>query len=134
MNNTDYLDVKEAKSLWKKNFANNVSDKMAGEIYAEDFLWHFCSYDKIYCIKGDKAREKFDSINKKSIFIFSQDDFDYDFVREIPSECVSGDFDDMWDVYVCDSNFAWCYINTHESQCGPYFVERQTESLKDLEG
>ena len=92
-------------------------------IYINDFLWHACSYNKINNISGKRAIQLFNKESKKNIIIFYQENNNAFYLEDI-EELSYSDIKNEIDIYICDINFTWSFIITHEKMCGPYFLKR----------
>ena len=72
-----------------------------------------------------QANEAFKNVSKNACYVFYQNS-DYALIIEnatlvTASDFVQKDDFDEGDIFVCDKDFTWTYVNTHEASCGPYF-------------
>ena len=112
----------EIKKRWCEAFTNNISEQKKKEIYFNQYYWHIFSYQLLPCLEGKAAMDAFDEMKKGEVYKFYQD---------IPAilkysdakDFLAQHFTDDYDAYICDTNFTWTYIETHESECGPYFYK-----------
>lgn len=121
------------RSQFKKLFAGGLSKKEQEDIYLDYMLWHLCSYQKVECLSGNTAVERFEKIKKKKISLFFQFsntvfvvENEVNFNSAKLNETVQ--YFDSWEVsdcYVMDHYGEWCFITTHEQDygLGPYFIE-----------
>ena len=108
-------------ACWENTFAGNISQDAKNSIYYEQFRWHIFSYEIQPCISKDAAKDAFDSINKDELYMMYQNS-PYVTMLSNASAIKASDFDNEQDVYIFDKSFAWTYVRTHESMCGPYFT------------
>jgi hypothetical protein len=111
------------RKQWEENFANNLNQEEKKKIYLSDYLWHLFSYEKKICLQGNEAIQAFNIENKKSCFIFYQrvdDVIIIDKADDLNTNALS----DEYDVYVVDKEFTWTFVQTHESDLGPYFYRK----------
>lgn len=118
-----YNDNSLFKKRWEELFIGNLTEAEKNNIYINDFLWHACSYNKINNISGKHAIQLFNKENKKDIIIFYQEK-KYVFYLEDVCDFEYSDIKNEVDIYICDINFTWSFIITHEKICGPYFLKR----------
>lgn len=95
-----------------------------------DFLWHLCSWEKVKCLKQDDAVSAFLQQDKHKCTIFYQfidDAYLYEHADTLTIKDLPYIEDDMYynDMYVMDWNNEWTIIMTHETNCGPYFIQRK---------
>ncbi|MGM9946047.1 MAG: DUF4275 family protein [Lysinibacillus sp.] len=112
----------EIKKRWCKVFTNNISEQKKKEIHFDQFYWHIFSYQLLPCLEGKAAMKAFDEMKKGEVYKFYQDVpalLKYSDAKDFLAEY----FIDDYDAYICDTNFTWTYIQTHESHCGPYFYK-----------
>lgn len=115
----------EAKEKWISIFAADVSKSFIKKYVNNQFLWHICSYDKVEHVKGDSARQAFNSISKKNIICFPEFYNNQEKSLSFKSSYLlkAEDLELLKDVYITDATFNWTYIHTHESDLGPYFIK-----------
>ena len=115
------------------NFAENIDKQFINDhVYDGGFIWHIFSFnmlDKSKYLSGEKAKEKYDTINKKDALVYL-----YFEEKEIPINrkyITSKKLTKYNEVYVYSKDFSWCYIKTHEDDpesfdetYGPYFIEK----------
>lgn len=108
-------------ALWEKAFTHNISEETKRNIHFNQFRWHIFSYEQRECLKEEAAREAFDNIVKEEIYVMYQRS-PYVMLYSNASDLQAADFDEEQDIYLFDKSFAWTYVHTHESMCGPYFA------------
>lgn len=112
----------EIKERWCKIFTKGISEKKKKEIYFEQVYWHVFSYGLLSCLEGQAAMQAFNEIEKGEVYKFYQGVpalLKYSDAKHFRAE----HFSDDYDAYICDTNFTWTYIQTHENQSGPYFYK-----------
>jgi hypothetical protein len=122
---SDYEKVIRLKNSWLDHFAGGIK---TGDIYIDEFMWNIFSSKRLPCLEADEATARFVSQNKTGCYILYQfyDDAYYleNAAALIPQDLIEGiDFPGK-DLYVVDKEFNWTYIITHESDCGPYFYDK----------
>jgi hypothetical protein len=110
------------KQQWENAFTKNISVEKKKEIYFEQHLWHVFSYGVLPCIKEEAAMSAFDEVKKSDCYVFYQD---WSLVQSYSNaeQLTALDIKNQQDIYIVDLNFTWTYINTHEGNCGPYFLK-----------
>ena len=111
------------RSVWKQEFANHLSDYEKREINLDHFLWHLFSYKKVNCFENENAKSMFNVEGKKDVYLFFQH-YEIALIVENVELINANEFDNYNDIYIVDKKLRWTYIQTHESQCGPYFFKR----------
>ncbi|TYS69943.1 DUF4275 family protein [Sutcliffiella horikoshii] len=113
---------------WRDCFASHLSSEEQKMIGMDDFLWHLCSWEKVKCFEKEEAIIAFNKQSKYKCTIF------YQFIDEaylinkantlkvtdLPYEQCHLYYSD---IYIMDWNSKWTFIMTHESKCGPYFIQ-----------
>ena len=89
-------------------------------------MWHIFTWGKVPCIEGDEARLAFDELQYERAFGFfggysGSNGFYIESPRVIVKLSAAMLDKKHCDVYVFGERFAWTYVKTHESDCGPYF-------------
>jgi tRNA (guanine-N7-)-methyltransferase len=113
---------------WISTFASSVADDILREHVLEEcnYLWHVFSWGKVPCFEGDQARRTFDDRKCNLVYMFRRGRSINNFPRieglTIANKVTSEQLELIDDIYVVDLNFSWTYVNTHESECGPYFA------------
>lgn len=109
---------------WISHFADNISESfLKKRVYNGGFIWHVFSFDKIdKYLSGDVARKAFDTADKNGAKYFELWD-DAGSVKKLKIEMDAVYIDDFDEFYVVGADWSWTYIKTHESDCGPYFLE-----------
>lgn len=113
----------ELRDKWARLFARGLDISARMEIHMEQHLWHLFSYEKLPCLMNEQAEEAFHAQEKQDCYIFYQGREQVLFVAngaELTAELLRKE----QDVYVVDRDFTWTYVNTHESDLGPYFYKR----------
>lgn len=116
---------------WIKTFASNVPTKIMKENVFEsgNHLWHIFTWGNAPCIERDEARKAFGALPPCNVIMFkggySINDkphiTDVQMHQKKPSVDWSVQQSNFKDVYFVDEHFQWTYVQTHESDCGPYF-------------
>lgn len=112
------------KDMWEHAFASEIDEATKTSIYFSDFLWHSFSYGVLDGLIGPKARAAFTRKKKQRAYIFYQHR-DSTYLVDHIETLKSRDFDLEDDIYIMDEGLEWTYVNTHESQCGPYFFTKR---------
>lgn len=117
------------RGKWRKCFASHLSDEEQKSIGIDGFLWHLCSWEKVNCLEKEEAIAAFHQQLKLKCTIFYQ--FNHDAyllenaktlkLEELPYDQDHFDYSDM---YIMDWNCKWTFIMTHESELGPYFIQK----------
>jgi len=127
---------------WVRAFARDVPKKQIKEQMIPEnggFLWHAFSWKLVPCLKGDAARAEYNNISKNGAvecMYFPQN-------RTYRRKAGHGnpaplndnhmtaeqiDNEGLMEFYVIGKNYLWCYVCTHEYECGPYFCyARETD-------
>ncbi|WP_046180978.1 DUF4275 family protein [Domibacillus tundrae] len=119
----DYL-----RGQWRQYFAKHLTNEEQKLIGMDGFLWHLCSWEKANCLEKEEAIAAFKKQSKTKCTIF------YQFINEayLLNDAKMLTVDELpyirnhmyyGDLYVMDWNFKWTFIMTHESDCGPYFLQ-----------
>ncbi len=66
---------------WDKAFAPSLTKANKKKIYMNEYLWHVFSYEKVSCLKEEKAQRQFDNQKKKGCYIFFQHSDDVFFIE-----------------------------------------------------
>lgn len=76
-------------------------------------------------MKGDSARQEFNSIFKKNIICFSEFYSNQEKALNFKDAYLlkAEDLELLGDVYIANEEFTWTFIYTHESGLGPYFIK-----------
>lgn len=115
-----FEDREEIMGKWETVFTGMVSEQQKRDIYYDQFKWHVFSYNVIPCLQGEEAMAAFNTVTKTDCYVFYQNRYGmwkYSNAKNLQAT----DFTTQQDMYITDVNFKWTYIQTHESQCGPYF-------------
>lgn len=120
---TQYMDKgKEFRRQWEQEFTTAVNRSVKRSIYFSDFLWHVFSYGKLPCLTNDEAKNSFEDEKKLDCYAFYQRS-DVAYLLEYAEALRAEDFIEEQDIYLVDTSFIWTYVQTHESDCGPYFYK-----------
>ncbi len=117
------------RKQWENCFAGHLSleEKKSIYLFNDDgfcgYLWHVFSYEKQDCLRGKEAEREFNNVSKQACYVFYQHS-NKALVLEQADALTADDLREEQDVYVVDHDFSWTYVQTHESQCGPYFCRR----------
>lgn len=112
---------------WLDNFGVGVSKKNLKKyvVSTGSLLWHVFSFELLDPKKfliGDEAKAAYDKINKQGALYIEW--FKDKTIKEMTLELnTASALDKLVEVYVVSSDFSWTYIKTHESTCGPYFMQ-----------
>ena len=115
-----FEDREQIMEQWETVFTGMVSEQKKRDIYYDQFKWHVFSYNVVPCLQGEEAMAAFDTATKTDCYVFYQNRYGmwkFSGAKNIQAT----DFSTQQDIYITDVNFKWTYIQTHESQCGPYF-------------
>jgi hypothetical protein len=114
------FDGQDIKRMWEQAFAEGIDAFEKETIYMDQFLWHVFSYKRKPCLSSEAAVAAFLAVPKQECYVFYQD---YNFVLYIENaaDLTAADLEGESDIYIVDKSFKWTYVQTHESQCGPYF-------------
>lgn len=91
-----------------------------------------CDHDLVENLKGEKAKDAFDSADKTGAVEFQ---YDNGFVGDEFALPLSTEHDKankidesgIVEFYVIGKDFSWCYIVTHERDaCGPFFIKNNS--------
>lgn len=107
---------------WDNAFAKNISEEIKEAIHYNQYKWHIFSYNKLECLVDDAARAAFDDLTMNELYVFYQNSpfvFLYQNAKGVTAEI----FDHEQDIYIFDKSLTWTYVQTHESMCGPYFLQ-----------
>lgn len=117
----------EFYSAWLSCFAQGVSKKEVQKYVKSpgNYLWHIFSWellDKNAFLAGDNAKKAFDRADKHDALYIAW--FEDGEAKPLTAELGRADaLERFEEVYVVASDFSWTYIKTHESVCGPYFMQ-----------
>ncbi|WP_337099993.1 DUF4275 family protein [Paenibacillus sp. YIM B09110] len=114
----------ELRDKWARLFARGMDISARMEIHMEQYLWHLFSYEKLPCLMNEDAEKAFHELEKRECYIFYQGREQVLFVPD-GTKLTADILRREQDVYVVDSSFEWTYVNTHESDLGPYFYHRK---------
>ena len=117
----------EFYSAWLSHFAIDISrnDIEKYVVSTGNYLWHVFSWellDKKAFLTGDSARNAYDKTDKHNAMYIAwfEDGEAKDLTEEFNTATA---LDKMTEIYVVAPDFSWTYIKTHESMCGPYFMQ-----------
>ncbi|MDQ0112334.1 DUF4275 family protein [Paenibacillus harenae] len=113
----------ELRDRWGRLFARGMDISARMEIHMEQYLWHLFSYEKLPCLMNEQAEDAFHAQEKQDCYIFYQGREQVLFVANA-AKLTADILRHEQDVYVVDRDFTWTYVNTHESDLGPYFYQR----------
>jgi hypothetical protein len=111
------------RGTWEFHFAKDLSTIEKKKIHMHQFLWHLFSYKRVECLKNSEAKTAFNDLLKRSCYLFYQDQSQA-FLIEDSNKIKAEHFEQENDIYIVDRDFRWTYVQTHEEQCGPYFLLR----------
>ena len=110
------------------------------------YLWHAFSSGDAPCIDGDDARFEFEAVKRgeavliinKRYTIIGYPTIDENtitvpgtgYIIENAGNITVKDMDAFQDIILTGKDFEWCYVHTHESDCGPYFYQKNKTFLK----
>lgn len=117
------------REKWCMTFASHLSREEKQKIGMDSFLWHLCSWGKTSYLDKENAISAFNNKSKTRCTVF------YEFIdeaylirnaknftiKDLPYEENHIFYSDM---YVMDWESKWTFIMTHQSDFGPYFIER----------
>lgn len=95
------------------------------------YLWEPFAKNEIECLKGNLARKAYDNADKTNVFEIQYDNglIGDDFAVPLEKNHMTSnevDKSELFEFYIFDKEFSWCYIITHEfNLCGPYFIKRK---------
>lgn len=118
---------------WDNTFAINISEEVKEAIHYNQYKWHIFSYNKLGCLVDDAARTAFNRILKNELYVFYQNSpfvFLYENAKDVTAEI----FDHEQDIYIFDKSLTWTYVQTHESMCGPYFLQLNKAGGSNVSG
>lgn len=107
---------------WEGKFAGWIDPSTKASVYLDEFLWHVFSYEKLPCSTSAEATIAFENEPKRSCYVFYQDR-DIVLLLDNCDGLTANDLVGERDVYIVDTEFTWTYVQTHESDCGPYFYK-----------
>jgi hypothetical protein len=136
----------EFKTKWISVFCKNITEEQMKDFCVDrgqysSFLWHIFSFEIAPRLRGKKARQEYDKVDKEGAFEIHYDPnagldkFNDAETKELSlnhmtSQQIRNDKMDygycmgrLNEFYVVGKDFSWCYIVTHEDDygCGPYF-------------
>ncbi|RTQ87630.1 DUF4275 family protein [Lysinibacillus telephonicus] len=117
------------REQWRESFARHLTNAEQKLIGMDGFLWHLCSWEKVKCFEKDEAIAAFNKQSKFKCTIFYQfideayllENAKTLTVEELPYDKYDMDY---CDIYIMDWNYKWTFIITHESDLGPYFIQK----------
>lgn len=112
----------ELRHRWEQEFTTGINRSVKKSIHLNAFLWHVFSFEKLPCLTNDEAVNAFENQKKHTCYVFYQNR-DVAYQLENAEKLSAEDFIKEHDVYIVDTGFKWTYIQTHESDCGPYFYK-----------
>ncbi|AST90003.1 atp synthase f1 subunit delta [Sutcliffiella cohnii] len=123
------------RGKWEASFASHLSTVEKEAIYFKSFLWHLCSWEKVDCYEKHDAIKMFERQEKMKCTIFyehTEEAYLIDNAKNLSVKDLPHDQFHMYygDMYVMDWNGQWTFIMTHESECGPYFINASRKSKK----
>ncbi|MDN7228121.1 DUF4275 family protein [Planococcus liqunii] len=117
---------KYLRGQWEEQFAAHLSPKKKKEIYLQSYLWHLCSYEETAFLSGEAAVAAFEKQPKEKCTIFFElHDDAYLIENAVNLQAADLLLASGEDVYVMDWSGQWTFMNTHEKNLGPYFIERK---------
>lgn len=112
---------------WDAFFAAGLSPETKRKIYYSNFKWHMFSYEQVEAIKGDEAKTAFDCCEKAGAYLFIQCTDEAWYIENtglLTAADLAVDYCfKRADVYIFDAQGKWAYVRTHETDCGPYFLQ-----------
>ena len=116
------------RECWLDAFAPTLPETVLGpHVLAEgNFLWHIFTYGEIPCLKGREATDALHALSLKSCYQFYYENAPADKprVRLLNQEDFHKLPQDL-DWYLCDEDFSWTYVHTHDPEIGPFFCLKQ---------
>jgi protein-arginine kinase activator protein McsA len=143
---------KELEQRWEEAFTQKISKAQKRKITFRQCMWNVFSWEKIRCLKEQRAIEAFNEEKKAGCFLIytSEEEALYlpkasrlkakdvihfgspgDEHAKPANNLDSDNLDAAYslDLYVVDEHFAWTYVLTHEANCGPYFYKPENFAL-----
>ncbi|WP_281215376.1 DUF4275 family protein [Bacillus altitudinis] len=117
------------RERWRGRFASHLSLEEQKEIGMDGFQWHLCSWGKVECLEKEAAINAFHQQSKHTctlFYQFTQEAYLFEnaadlSVKELPYTDGHMDYSDL---YVMDWEENWTFVMTHETDCGPYFIQK----------
>ena len=118
---------------WIDAFAPNVSLEKRQKIGVggEGYLWHACSFDLIEHVEGEKASELYDTADKEGAIEVHYEPWrkcahaKAEPLKASHKKALDIEKSGLIEFYVIGRDYDWCYIVTHETDLGPYFITRR---------
>lgn len=114
----------------KEEFVQKFKDVFCKEYHKKMvYLWEPFARNDIVCLKGNLARNAYDEVDKINAFEIQYDNGFIGDNSAIPLQnehMTSSGVDEskLFEFYIFDKDFSWCYIVTHEYDiCGPFFIK-----------
>ena len=118
------------RQQWRESFASHLSTEEQNAIGMDGFLWHLCSWEKVDCLEKEEAKAVLKKLLKQKCFIFYQfideayllENAKTLTIEELPYDQYYADYGD---IYVVDWEYEWTFMMTHESEYGPYLIQKE---------
>ncbi|SES13687.1 DUF4275 family protein [Psychrobacillus sp. OK032] len=118
------------REQWREYFAKHLSTEEQNSIGMDGFLWHLCSWKKVECFEKEVAEAAFKKQLKQKCTIFYQfidEAYLLENAKTLTIEELPYDQLHMYfgDIYIMDWKGKWTFIMTHETEFGPYFIQKE---------
>jgi hypothetical protein len=96
----------------------------------DGFLWHLCSWKKVECFEKEAAEAAFKKRLRQKCTVFYQfidEAYLLENAKTLTKEELPYDQLHMYfgDIYIMEWEGNWTFIMTHETECGPYFIQKE---------
>ncbi len=125
--------VEDHAQRWRATFAARTQEATGSPTH-EGFDWHSFSYDFVFALSGEAARDEYRDKQRAQSFVV--------LVGPTMSDGFSCEAETLpWfdgeglDVYVVSGAFTWTMVFTHEADwCGPYFTTAEWAAKRAPKG
>jgi len=127
-NNLSILEL-DQKDYYLNNISNTIKQKTLLDITKKEPIWHFFSFQKVNCLSGINAINKYNNQYFKNFTIIPSNPKFYGIkcqstigisYKEITKILSENKY--LGDLYISQTNTKWIFIVTHEKEFGPYFL------------
>lgn len=120
---------------WYQTFAFNVSQDIFTNHVTSigNHPWHIFTWGEVKAVEGEEAVSQLREKKFNAVLVFTGYPDHYSKIKIIKSQRkLLKLINTTDDIYLTSKDFSWTFVKTHESQCGPYFRERESNTVMNL--
>jgi len=120
---------------WYQTFAYNVSQDMMNNhvLSVGNLPWHIFTWGEVKAIEGEDAVSQLKERKFKAVLVLLGYPYQYSKIKMVKSlRKLLKMINTTDDIYLTSVDFSWTFVKTHESQCGPFFREREKNNVMNF--